>query len=85
MIFEDNSVLAIATVDDDKITFVTAPASALDDKDIEAFPTFDRNSVVVAINENALPYGAETPEEAEQALMDLLAKGTKMAEQLFGR
>lgn len=85
MIFEDNTVLAVATVDNDKITFVTAPASALDDKDIEAFPTFDANSVVVAINEDALPWGAESPEAAEKALMDLLARGTALAEPLFDR
>lgn len=85
MIFEDNSVLAIAEVDGDRITFVTAPSSALDDKDIEAFPTFDKSSVVVAINESALPHGAESPEAAEQALMDLLMRGTALAEPLFQR
>lgn len=85
MIFEDNSVLAIAEVDGDRITFVTVPSSAIDDRDIQAFPTFDKSSVVVAINEKALPHGAPTPEAAEEALMELLAKGTALAEPLFQR
>jgi histidinol-phosphate/aromatic aminotransferase/cobyric acid decarboxylase-like protein len=84
-IFEnDENVLAAAQNGDDKIIFVTCEQSAMsDDKEMEALPTFDDNTVIVAISGRIFDKTQGTPDEFRELLADILAKGTMLAEEVF--
>ena len=80
----DDNVVAVAQNGDDKIIYITCESSALsDDVNIQALPTFDTNTVVVAINGRILNPDEHSPEEMRELLSDILAKGTMLAEEIF--
>ena len=80
----DENVLAIAQHGEDKIIYVTCEPSAMsDDKEMEALPTFDNNTVIVAINGRILNPEEHSPGEMRELLSDILAKGTMLAEEVF--
>ena len=80
----DENVVAVAQNGDDKIIYITCEPSALSDgAEIEALPTFDQNTVVVAINGRILNPDEHSPDEMRELLSDILAKGTMMAEEIF--
>jgi hypothetical protein len=81
---DDNNVLAVAQNGDDKIIYVTCEPSALSgDREMEAVPTFDQNTVIVAINNRIIDPAQHTPDEIRELLSDVLAKGTMLAEEIF--
>ena len=80
----DENVVAVAQNGDDKIIYITCEPSALSDgAEIEALPTFDQNTVVVAINGRIINPDEHSPDEMRELLSDILAKGTMMAEEIF--
>lgn len=80
----DENVVAVAQNGDDKIIYITCEPSALSDgSQIEALPTFDQNTVVVAINSRIINPDEHSPEEMRELLSDILAKGTMLAEEIF--
>lgn len=80
----DENVVAVAQNGDDKIIYITCEPSALSDgAEIEALPTFDQNTVVVAINGRIINPDEHSPQEMRELLSDILAKGTMMAEEIF--
>jgi hypothetical protein len=84
-IFEnDENVLAVAQNGDDKIIFVTCEQSAMvGDKEIEAVPTFDQNTVIIAVSGEIFDKTQGTPDEFRELVSDILAKGTILAEEVF--
>ncbi len=84
-IFEDDeNVVAVAQNGDDKIIYITCNPSALsNDGEIQALPTFDSNTVIVAINERIINPDEHSPEEIRKLISDVLAKGTMLAEEIF--
>ena len=84
MFENDENVLAVALNGDDKIIFVTCePSAMLGDKTMEAVPTFDQNTVVIAISGEIFDKTQGTPDEFRELLTDILAKGTMLAEEVF--
>lgn len=80
----DEKVIAVAHNGDDKIIYVLCDPTALSDgKEIEAIPTFDTNTVVVAVSWETLDRGEETREKIGGLMSDVLAKGTMLAEEIF--
>jgi hypothetical protein len=84
-IFEnDENILAVAQNGDDKIIFVTCePSALLGDGEVEAVPTFDPNTVVVAISKNFVPSDQPIDVSPGRTLDIILAKGTMLAEEIF--
>ena len=79
----DENVVAVAQNGDDKIIFVTCEPSALSgDGEVEAVPTFDPNTVVVAISNNFL-FPGQPRDEMQEMLGIVLAAGTMKAEEIF--
>ena len=84
MFENDENVLAAAQNGDDKIIFITCEPSAMsDDKEMEALPTFDNNTVIIAISGEIFDKTQGTPDEFRELLTDILAKGTMLAEEVF--
>lgn len=81
----DNSILAVAQAGRDTICYVTSPPSALLDGRIEAIRTFDPHVVVVVIDETLLSQDFDDPAQIQQFIGQVLAEGTRLAEQLFDR
>ena len=80
----DENVLAAAQNGDDKIIFITCEPSAMsDDKEMEALPTFDNNTVIIAISGEIFDKTQGTPDEFRELLTVILAKGTMLAEEVF--
>lgn len=76
--FDDNNILAIAMSGSTQITFVTVPPNALNGNDIAAFPTFDDDRIVVAINETAVS-PLDSIEDRQRRIMELLEEGIHLA------
>ena len=80
----DENVVAVAQNGDDKIIYITCEPSAISDgAELEALPTFDQNTVIVAINSRIINPDEHSPEEMRELLSDILAKGTMLAEEIF--
>ena len=81
---DDENVVAVAQNGDDKIIYITCdPAALSDDKEIQALPTFDDNTVIVAINKRIIDPDEHSPDEMRELISDILAKGTMLAEEIF--
>jgi hypothetical protein len=80
----DEKVIATARHGDDRIIYVLCDPSALSDgREMEAIPTFDKNTVIVAVNWEVFDHGEETSEKIKEVMPDVLAKGTMLAEEVF--
>ena len=80
----DNNVLAVAQNGDDRILYITCEPSALSSGgEMEAVPTFDQNTVIIAISNRIIDPTQHTPDEIRELLSDILAKGTMLAEEIF--